>query len=118
LLGKALEHPTLKAPENKEDSPEDLTVPFGRAKIANVMRELKAGVSLSCLGCSDMRKKVESFRAERDAALGEIDGLKEDLADLLHAAKCFLGAMDFGDGMTRVKTQATLRRIIARVEDN
>jgi hypothetical protein len=39
------------------------------------MSDLKAGASLSCLGCSDMRKKVESLKAERDAF---IQYLKED----------------------------------------
>jgi hypothetical protein len=53
-----------------------------------------------------------------EAADNEIDGLKEDLADLLHAAKNFLGALDFGDGMTQVNSRANLEQIVERIEDN
>jgi hypothetical protein len=53
-----------------------------------------------------------------EAADNKIDGLKEDLADILPVAKNFLGALDVGDGMTQVNSRASLEQVIERIEDN
>jgi uncharacterized coiled-coil DUF342 family protein len=74
----------------------------------------------------ELEKRVEYFAPYKTGYYREVeragkaenerDSLKEDLADLLHAAKNFIGALDYGP--SRLKARDNLETIIKRIEDN
>jgi cell division septum initiation protein DivIVA len=87
------------------------------ARVETLEKALQSVMKVSGPGSGPHGIAKRALASTTEAAESEEDST-EDLADLLHAAKNFLGALDFGDGVTRLKMRQTLEKVIARVEDN
>jgi hypothetical protein len=107
----------LKDPKCRCTSCLDKRLDAALARVEELEKSLQSVMNVSGPGSGPHGIAKRTLASTTEAAEIEEDST-EDLADLLHAAKCFLGALDFGDGVTRLEMRKNLETIIARLEED